>query len=119
MLTEPMPSLSAIAAIRRCIAAIPRGRVASYGAIAARAGLPGRARMVGAVLGATPDGMALPWQRVVRADGRIAFPVGSAAFREQSRRLRGEGVEVRDGRVDLRRFGLDADLDALLWGPPE
>jgi methylated-DNA-protein-cysteine methyltransferase-like protein len=100
------------------IAAIPPGRVASYGAIAARAGLPGRARLVGRLLGETPDGMVLPWHRVLRANGAIALPVGSRGFREQTRRLRAEGVEVKNGRVPLSRFGLDADVDRALWGMP-
>ena len=101
------------------IAAIPSGRVASYGAIAARAGLPGRARLVGKLLGETPDGMELPWHRVLRASGQIAFPAGSRSFREQSQRLRAEGVMVRNGRVPLATFGLDADLDRALWGMPD
>lgn len=100
------------------IAAIPPGRVASYGAIAARAGLPGRARLVGRLLGEVPDGMELPWFRVLRASGQIALPPGSRGFREQCRRLRAEGVEVSNGRVPLSRFGLDGDLDHALWGLP-
>lgn len=106
------------ARIFAAIAAIPSGRVASYGAIAARAGLPGRARLVGKVLGEVPDGMTLPWFRVLRSSGQIAFPPGSRGFREQSRLLRAEGVEVKNGKVPLSRFGLDADLDRSLWGMP-
>jgi methylated-DNA-protein-cysteine methyltransferase-like protein len=98
------------------IAAIPPGRVASYGAIAQRAGLPGRARLVGKLLGEVPDGMVLPWFRVLRSSGQIAFPPGSRGFREQSRLLRAEGVDVKNGRVPLSRFGLDADVDRALWG---
>jgi methylated-DNA-protein-cysteine methyltransferase-like protein len=97
------------------IAAIPSGRVASYGQIAARAGLPGRARLVGAALRDTPDGVQLPWHRVLHSDGTIALPRGSRGFREQSRRLRAEGVDVREGRVPMRAFGLDHDLDRALW----
>ena len=105
------------AAILRTIAAIPRGRVASYGEIAARAGLPRRARLVGRVLGlySAPH---LPWQRVLRADGRIAFPPGSRAWREQRARLIEEGVVVRSGRVDLACFGWQRDVDAEVWGQP-
>lgn len=106
------------ARIFAAIAAIPPGRVASYGAIAARAGLPGRARLVGKVLGEVPDGMTLPWFRVLRSSGQIAFPPGSRGFREQSRLLRAEGIEVKNGKVPLSRFGLDADLDRSLWGMP-
>ncbi|HET7330873.1 MGMT family protein [Dyella sp.] len=98
------------------IAAIPPGRVASYGAIAARAGLPGRARLVGRLLGEVPDGMKLPWFRVLRSSGQIAMPPGSRGFREQCRLLRAEGIEVKNGRVPLARFGLDADVDRELWG---
>lgn len=101
------------------ILAIPPGRVASYGAIAMRAGLPGRARLVGRLMGEVPDGMKLPWFRVLRASGQIAFPPGSRGFREQSKLLRAEGVEVKNGRVPLSRFGLDADIDRVLWGMPE
>lgn len=111
---EPLPD--AHARIYAAIAAIPRGRVASYGAIAKRAGLPGRARLVGKLLGETPEGMILPWFRVLRASGEIALPRGSASFREQVRRLRAEGVEVRNGHVALAAFGLDGDLDRALWG---
>ncbi|HEV2539459.1 MAG TPA: MGMT family protein [Frateuria sp.] len=106
------------ARVYAAIAAIPRGRVASYGAIAARAGLPGRARLVGKLLGQTPSDIALPWHRVLRASGQVALPPGSRGFREQCRLLRAEGIEVKNGRVPLSRFGLDADLDRALWGLP-
>lgn len=75
------------------IADLERGEVVSYGEVARRAGRPGAARAVGAFL--FEHGTALPWWRVVRADGRLAVdkPV------EQERRLRAEGIEVVDGRV--------------------
>ncbi len=103
-------------AIRRTIASIPRGRVSSYGEIAQRAGLPGRARLVGKVLGETA--VELPWHRVLRSSGQSAFPPGSRGFREQSQKLRTEGVVVVNGRVNLQRYGWQRDLDAELWGPP-
>lgn len=99
------------------IAAIPRGRVISYGEVADRSGLPRRARLVARVLRETPDDVGLPWFRVLRSDGRIAFPPGSRGFREQVRRLAAEGVLVQGGRVDLARHGWERDLDGLLWGP--
>lgn len=104
------------ARIIAAVAAIPRGRVASYGAIAARAGYPGRARMIGRVLGEAPDRATLPWHRVLRADGRIGIPPGTRGFREQCRLLKAEGVTVKDGRVPMSAFGLDHDLDRALWG---
>ena len=105
------------AAIIRAIVAIPHGRVASYGEIAMRAGLPRRARLVGRVLGTYPESK-LPWQRVLRADGRIAFAPGSKGFRLQRTLLIEEGVIVHNGRVDLQRFGWQRDLDAEIWGMP-
>jgi methylated-DNA-protein-cysteine methyltransferase-like protein len=104
--------------ILQAVAAIPKGRVASYGAIAARAGYPGRARLIGKVLGEAPNRPDLPWHRVLRADGRIGIPAGTRAFREQCRRLKAEGVTVKDGRVPMSAFGLDHDLDRAIWGMP-
>jgi methylated-DNA-protein-cysteine methyltransferase related protein len=106
------------AAILRVIRSIPAGCVASYGEIAERAGLPRRARLVGRVLRDSPGGIDLPWHRVLRSDGRIAFPPGSRGFREQVRRLAAEGVLVVRGRVDMARSGWDRNLDAVLWAPP-
>jgi methylated-DNA-protein-cysteine methyltransferase related protein len=106
------------AAIRAAVRNIPRSSVASYGEIARRAGLPGRARLVGRVLGEADAAEALPWHRVLRADGRLAFAPGSRAFHEQKRRLAEEGVIVAGSRVDLARYGGQRDLDAELWAPP-
>jgi len=113
-----MDAMSADPPAARILAAIrdvPRGAVAGYGQIARRAGLPGRARMVARLLAGNED-RSLPWHRIVRSDGRIAFAPGSAGFREQVRRLRAEGVTVDGGRV--RMPAEDAGrLDAALWGP--
>lgn len=101
--------------IYAAVAGIPRGRVASYGEIAAHAGLPRRARLAGRALRETPKGLELPWHRIVRADGRIAFAAGSRNFREQCKRLRAEGVDIRNGRVRMTTHGLHHDLDRELW----
>ena len=103
----------ATARILAAIRAIPRGRVAGYGEVARRAGLPGRARMVARLLSGNDD-PGLPWHRVLRSDGRIAFPPDSDAFTEQSARLRAEGVWVEGGRVRSQRAA--ATLDQQLWG---
>ena len=113
--SKPSPQAS-VARILAAIRAVPAGQVAGYGHIAMRAGLPGRARLVGTALRDTPDGLELPWHRVLHADGSIALPRGSRGFREQTRRLRAEGVDVREGRVRLPAS--DDTLDAALWGPP-
>jgi methylated-DNA-protein-cysteine methyltransferase related protein len=89
----------ALQAIWSVVCAIPRGRASTYGAVARAAGLPGRARQAGFALRVAPRALQLPWHRVVGAGGRIVFPKFSAAYIEQARRLRAEGVGVRDGRV--------------------
>lgn len=98
--------------IYEAIRAVPRGQVAGYGEIARRAGLPGRARLVARLL-AENDDPHLPWHRILRSDGRIAFPEGSRGFREQCARLRSEGVRVENGRV--RGLAADASLDEQVW----
>lgn len=109
-----MEPASAIERILAAIRAVRRGEVAGYGHIARRAGLPGRARMVARVLAGNED-PGLPWHRILRSDGRIAFAPGSRGFREQARRLRAEGVEVRNGRVRIPRA--DMSVDEQVWGP--
>jgi len=112
--SQPAPALSAADRILAAIRAVPRGHVAGYGVVARRAGLPGRARMVARLLGAH-SGTCLPWHRILRSDGRIAFPPGSEGYLEQIRRLRAEGVEVRNGRV--RMPAAEDLLDAEIWRP--
>ncbi|MBP8098107.1 MAG: MGMT family protein [Arenimonas sp.] len=107
------PNPNAAEAILAAIRAVPRGQVAGYGMIARRAGLPGRARLVARVLGQNED-RKLPWHRILRSDGRIAFPPDSPGYAEQSQRLRAEGVDVRNGRVPMPR---EDSLDAAVWSP--
>ena len=108
----------AAAAILRVVAKIPKGKVATYGQVAAIAGLPRRARLVGTTL-KVEDTRDVPWHRVLRADGRIAFPAGSEPFEQQRRRLEREGIAVKAGKVALDRYGWRRDraLDEVLWGP--
>lgn len=107
---DPSASERILAAIR----AVPRGSVAGYGQVARRAGLPGRARMVARLLAGNED-PSLPWHRILRSDGRIAFPPGSEHWGEQAARLRAEGVDVHEGRVRMART--PRSLDAEVWGP--
>ena len=112
------PATSAASSEARILAAvraIPRGQVAGYGDVARRAGLPGRARLAARVLSQNGDPN-LPWHRVLRSDGRIAFQPGSEGYREQARRLQAEGVVLVNGRVRMPRR--EDDLDAALWGMP-
>jgi methylated-DNA-protein-cysteine methyltransferase-like protein len=96
-LPEDNPAFQAIWDI---VGMIPRGKVATYGAVARAAGLPGRARLAGRALSTLPKELNLPWHRVLGAGGRIVFPKTSTQHREQARRLRAEKVAVKDGRVD-------------------
>ena len=102
--------------ILKAVRALAEGEVAGYGEVARRAGLPGCARLVAKVLSAG-DEPGLPWHRVLRSDGRVAFPAGSQGFDEQVQRLRAEGVQVESGRVRGQRAA--PTLDELLWAPPE
>jgi methylated-DNA-protein-cysteine methyltransferase related protein len=93
------------------VALIPPGRLATYGQIAELIGAYGRARQVGWALRRLPLPSAVPWQRVVNAQGRISF----TASREgsdwiQRQLLLAEGIEVDgSGRLPLGRY---------LWVPP-
>jgi methylated-DNA-protein-cysteine methyltransferase-like protein len=89
--------------IRVVIRKIPRGKVATYGAIAKAAGFPGAARQVAwALRGA--DGR-LPWHRVLGSGGKILLP-GSAGA-DQKLRLESEGVAFRGNRVRMDLHGFD------------
>ncbi|MBD3649115.1 MAG: MGMT family protein [Pseudomonadales bacterium] len=80
---------------------IPRGKVATYGQIAAMAGSPRHARMVGRILSRLPTGSRLPWHRVIASQGRITHPNADA----QRRKLEAEGITLVNGRVNLRLYG--------------
>jgi len=97
---------AAVAVLKR----IPRGRVTTYGRVAALAGSPRGARQVVRILHTLSAKEKLPWHRVVNSRGIIALPKGGG-FEEQCARLRAEGVEVSAaGKIDLARYG---------WGPKE
>ena len=104
--TRPHNELRAriYAVVRR----IPRGRVATYGQVAALAGVPRHARQVGYALHDTPSGTTLPWHRVINARGEVSprAEPGWEGFQRQL--LEAEGVEFRRGRVDL---------DGYRWEP--
>ena len=85
--------------VARVVRAIPRGKVLSYSRVAVLAGLPGRARLIGKVMGRI--GSRLPWWRVLRADRTMAEEVRS----KQARRLCAEGVKISaSGRVPRSAF---------------
>ena len=83
------------AAIQRAVRGIPRGKVATYAQVAARAGCPRCHRLVAQVLSRCGD--SLPWHRVLGAGGIVRLP--GEAGQEQRLRLRMEGVRFRGARV--------------------
>ena len=83
---------------------IPEGRVATYGQVAAMAGLPGHARQVGYALHALDDD-SVPWQRVINAQGRVSPRAEPGWEGFQRHLLESEGVVFSErGVVDLKRY---------------
>ena len=99
------------------IADIPRGSVANYGQVAEIAGIPRGARQVAYALRVAPDGLELPWYRVITSSGKLAFKPDSAAFKRQRDLLADEGVTMLNGKVDMNTYRWQPDLDELLWKP--
>ncbi len=104
--TAPAQGDAAAVAICAVIRRIPKGWVATYGQVAAMAGLPRRSRLVGYVLRHLDPATDIPWHRVVNAKGEVSYALsrnGSDAF--QQRLLEAEGVEFDDrNRFKLERF---------------
>ena len=95
---------------------IPAGHVLTYGEVARLSGAPRFARRVGQAMRWAPRKMALPWHRVINAQGRISFPEESQGFLRQKELLEREGVVFVNGRIDLQRYGYRGAVDKLLWG---
>jgi len=96
--------------IHAIVRLVPRGRVTTYGRVAAQ--VEGcTPRMVGWAMAAVPDGSDVPWQRVVNGRGMVSPRAdGSGAERRQRWLLEREGVKFdARGRVDLARFGWNPD----------
>jgi len=98
------PVASSYQAIYSVVRRIPRGRVASYGQVAAEAGLTNAARQVGYALHALPDGSAVPWHRVVNAQGAISLRDHHALTQRMLLAREGVRFNARE-RVELARFG--------------
>lgn len=86
------------------LAAIPRGRVITYGQLATAAGMPNGARAVGRAIAKLPADTQLPWHRIINAQGQISLPRGSPGYNEQIRRLTAEGIIVKQGKVALDQY---------------
>ena len=95
------------------VARIPKGKLASYGQVAALAGFPQRPRQVGMVLSGLPEGTKLPWHRVVNTRGYVPSRGRWWGAFEQIGRLRDEGIDVDDlGNLDLEGHRWDGTAKA-------
>ncbi len=92
------------------IKSIPPGKVATYGQIAALAGTPKAALMVGRILRYSSDVEQLPWQRVINSEGRISIINMSYPAELQAKLLQDEGV-----KVEMKGGSYYVDLAQYLW----
>jgi methylated-DNA-protein-cysteine methyltransferase-like protein len=101
-----LQSDDAVTAICAVIRRIPAGWIATYGQVAAMAGLPRRARLVGHVLQHRETDADLPWHRVVNAKGEVSYSSSrNGSDADQRRLLEQEGVAFdKNGRFNLERF---------------
>lgn len=90
--------------IWQVVHSIPEGCVATYGQVAALAGIPAGARFAGTSLKGLPKDTRIPWHRVINAQGKLSLPPDSPAFKEQLRRLKSEGVLVKNDKISLSQF---------------
>lgn len=106
----PEVLLDSFSRIRRVVMKIPRGRIMTYGDLAAAAGMPGAARAAGRAMSMMGPGV--PWQRVLgRKDARRAHITNRKGAAEQRRLLEREGVKFdAAGGVRLADYG---------WRPPQ
>ena len=92
--------------IYEAVKRIPKGHVATYGQVAAMAGNPKMSRAVGNALHKNPDPETIPCFRVVNSKGELAEAFVFGGEGEQAKRLEEDGVEVKNGKVDLKHYGI-------------
>ncbi len=92
--------------IYEAVKKIPRGKVATYGQVAALAGDKKMARAVGTALHKNPDPDAIPCYRVVNAKGELAGEFAFGGEGAQAKLLEADGIEVVNGTVDLAKYGM-------------
>jgi len=91
--------------IYEAVKQIPKGHVATYGTVAAVAGDKNMARAVGNALHKNPDPDNIPCFRVVNSKGELAGEFAFGGQGAQAKLLMEDGIEVTDGRVDLKKYG--------------
>lgn len=92
--------------IYEAVKKIPAGHVATYAQIAEMAGNPKMQRAVGNALHKNPDESRIPCFRVVNSKGELSGAFAFGGKDEQANRLRADGVEVINGKVDLKKHGI-------------
>ena len=92
--------------IYEAVKRIPKGKVATYGQVAALAGNARMSRAVGNALHRNPDPEGTPCYRVVNSKGELSGEFAFGGAGAQARLLEADGIEVRDGRVDLEVYGI-------------
>ena len=100
---------SATKRIYEAVKRIPKGCVATYGQVATMAGNERMSRAVGNALHKNPTPGIVPCHRVVDAKGRLAGGFAFGGMEAQAALLADEGVEVKDGKVDLGKYGMRFD----------
>ncbi len=102
----PPPGDATIAAICAVIRRIPKGWVPTYGQVAAMAGLPRRARLVGHILQNLDPAITIPCHRVVNAKGEVSYSLSrNGGDATQQRLLKQEGIEFdANNRFNLERY---------------
>ena len=83
---------------------VPRGKVVTYGQVAAAIGAPRCARQVGWALHVNPEPGVIPCHRVVNREGRLAPAFAFGGPEVQASLLEEEGVQVEGGYVDLNKY---------------
>ena len=92
--------------IYEAVKKIPKGRVATYGKVAEMAGNPRMSRAVGNALHKNPDPEHIPCYRVVNSKGELAGAFAFGGENVQKKLLEADGIEVINGKVDLKKYGL-------------
>ncbi|MBR3179896.1 MAG: methylated-DNA--[Clostridia bacterium] len=92
--------------IYEAVKKIPKGKVATYGQVAAMAGNPKMSRAVGNALHKNPDPSGIPCFRVVNAKGELSGEFAFGGKGRQQALLEADGIEVIDGKVDLLKYGI-------------
>ncbi|MEE1010810.1 MAG: MGMT family protein [Acutalibacteraceae bacterium] len=91
--------------IYEAVKRIPKGKVASYGTVAAMAGNPRWARVVGYALHSNPEPIAIPCHRVVTKDGRVSVAFAFGGENMQRLLLSEEGIEfLENGNIDMKKY---------------